>query len=75
MSEFAPTETNLPSGVDAAKEDAGISEDKITDQDRQDISSDNIVDGERSTRSDVNYAKADNEADQAVESTAGISTD
>merc|ERR1711964_813496 len=50
MSDFAPTETTLPSGVDAQAEDNQISEDKITKQDLDQIDESNIVSGERATR-------------------------
>ena len=95
---FALIPAAVESGVDAQREDAGISEDTITDrmcrryglsfwnehaadtlwmatEDRKDIDQDNIVSGERSTRSDVNYAEADDKADAAVEDTAGISVE
>merc|ERR1712093_789956 len=59
MSDFAPTETTLPSGVDAQAEDNQISEDKITKQDLDQIDESNIVSGERANKGGVeNYAKA-----------------
>ncbi|KAL7004635.1 hypothetical protein EMMF5_005820 [Cystobasidiomycetes sp. EMM_F5] len=70
MSDFAPTETTLPSGVDAAKEDNAISEDTITKGDLDQIDESNIVEGERSNKGGVS-----NKADEAVESRAGISVD
>jgi len=74
MSDFAPTETTLPSGVDAQAEDNQISEDKITKQDLDQIDESNIVSGERANKGGVeNYAKADDKADAVVEDRAGIS--
>lgn len=62
--------------VDGAAEDAGISEDRITKQDMDGISSDNIIDGDRENKGGVeNYAKADDKADEIVESRAGISVE
>ncbi|CAD6570442.1 MAG: hypothetical protein CYPHOPRED_003941 [Cyphobasidiales sp. Tagirdzhanova-0007] len=76
MSDFAPTETDLPSGVNPGAEDNAISEDKITKGDLDQIDESNIISGERSNKGGVsNYAAADDKADQAVESTAGISVE
>merc|ERR1712087_24216 len=72
---FDPTGVEtVGSGVNAAKEDAGVSEDRITDQDRDGITNENVVSGGRSNKGGVqNYAEADDKADAGVEDTAGIS--